>query len=92
MPPCVWDAPKWTLAPNRRDPDDLEEGEISDRSSLPDAMDQDDILGHETHPDRGLVSDTGAAHGRISDLQSEEMDTTVQPSEVESYSNRPMDS
>ena len=80
------------LVPNRRNPVDLEEGEISDHSSSPDAMDQDDILGHGTYLDRGLASDTGAAPGRISDFQSEEMDTTAQPSEVESYSDWPMES
>ncbi len=55
-------------------------------------MDQDDVLGHDTYPDRGLPSDTGVAPERISDLYSEEMDTTAQPSEVESYSDRPMKS
>ncbi len=39
------------LGRNRRDLADLEEGEISDYSSIPDAMDQDDILGHGTYPD-----------------------------------------
>ena len=79
-----------SLVPNRRDPDQ-KEGEISDSSSRPDAMDQDHVLGHDTYPDRGLASDTGVAPGRISDFQSEEMDTTAQPSEVESYSDLPME-
>ncbi len=80
------------LGLNRRDPDDLEEGEISHHSSLPNAMNQDDPLSHGTYPDRGLASDTGAAPGRLNDFQSEDMDTTAQPSEVESYSDRPMES
>ncbi len=78
------------LALNCRNPD--LEGELKDHSSLPDAMDQDDVLGHGNYPDRGLASDTGAAPGRVSDFQSEEMDTTVQPLEVESYSYWPIES
>ncbi len=39
-----------------------------------------------------MASDTGAAPERISGFQSKEMDTTAQPSEVESYSDRPMES
>ena len=49
-------------------------------------MDQDDVLGHDTYLDGGLVSDTGIASGRVADFQSEDMDTTAQPSEAESYS------
>ncbi len=55
-------------------------------------MDQDDVLGHDTHLDRGLASDTGVAPGRISDFQSQEIDTMAQPSEVESYFDQPMGS
>ncbi len=69
-----------------------EEGEISEHSSSPDAMDQDDILGRDTYLDGGLASDSGVAHERISGFQSEEMDTTAQPSGAESYSDRPMGS
>ncbi len=78
------------LAPKRRNQN--LEGEITDHSSSPDAMGQDDELGHGKYPDRGLTSDTGATPGRISDFHSEEMDTTAQPSEVESYSNRIIES
>ncbi len=52
-------------------------------------MDQTDTLDHGTYSAGGIASDTGAAPGRISD---EDMDTTAQPSEVESYPDRPMDS
>ncbi len=68
------------LGLNSRDPDDLEEGEITDHSSLPEAMDQNDMLGHGIYPDGGLASDTGATSGGTSDLQSEDMDTMAQPS------------
>ncbi len=79
------------LALNHGGPE-REEGELTEHSSSPDAMDQDNILGHDTYLDRGLASDTGAASGRASDFQSEEMDTATQPSEVESYSDRPRES
>ncbi len=73
-------------------PTDLEEGEILDHSSLPEPMDQADTLGHGNYSAGGIAADTGAAPGRISDFQSEDMHTTAQPSEVESYSDRPMTS
>ncbi len=73
-------------------PTDLEEGEISHHSSLPEPMDQAETLGHGTHSAGSIASDTGATPGRISDFQSEDMDTTAQPSEVESYSDQPMTS
>ncbi len=79
------------LALNQRNPD-REDGALTEQSSSPDAMDQDDVLGHDTYLDRDLASDTGAAPGRISGFHSEEMDTTAQPSEVESCSDRPMES
>ncbi len=69
-----------------------EEGECSSHSSSPQAMDQDDVLGHDTYLDGGLVSDTGMASGRAADSQSKDMDTTAQPSGAESYSERPMES
>ncbi len=65
-----------------------EEGECSSHASSPEAMDQDDVLGHDTHLDGGLVSDTGMASGGVADFQSEDMDTTAQPSEAESYSGQ----
>ncbi len=74
-----------------KNPTDLEEEEISDHSSIPEATDQTDTLGHGSYPDGGITSDNGAAPGRISNFQSEDMDTTAQPSEVESYSEGPMD-
>ncbi len=55
-------------------------------------MDQADTLGHRAYSAGGAVSDASTAPGRISDFQSEDMDTTAQPSEVESYSDRPMTS
>ncbi len=69
-----------------------EEGELSEQSSSPDAMDQDDVLGRDTYLDRGSASDTGVAPERIHDFQSKDMDTTAQPSGAESYSNRPRES
>ncbi len=69
-----------------------EEGELSNQSSSPEAMDQDDVLGHDTYLDGGLASGAAIAPGRIADLQAEDMDTTAQPSEAESYSGRPMES
>ncbi len=79
------------MAPNHRGPE-WEVGELSDHSPFPGLMDQDDVLGHDMYLDRGLVSDTGVAPGRISGFQAEEMDTTSQPPEVESYSDRPRES
>ncbi len=55
-------------------------------------MDQDDVLGHDTYLDGGLVSDTGIASKRVADSQSEDMDTTAKPSGAESYSGRPIES
>ncbi len=69
-----------------------EEEEISEHSSSPDAMDQDDVLGRDTHLDGGLANDAGVAPGRISGFQSEEMDTIAQPPKVESCSDRPRES
>ncbi len=46
----------------------LEEGEISDHSSIPEDMDQTDTLSHGTYPYVGLASDTSTAPGRISDF------------------------
>ncbi len=90
-----------SLPPDRSEEDPLaldhgdlerEKGELSERSSSPDTMDQDDILGRDTYLDGGLASDTGAAPERINGFQSKEMDTTAQPSGAESYSDRPMGS
>ncbi len=69
-----------------------EEGELSNQSSSPEAMDQDDVLGRDTYLDGGLASDTGMASGRMTDFQSEDMDTTAQPLGAESYFDRPMES
>ncbi len=76
------------LALNHRDPE-WEEGELSEHPPSPDAMDQDDVLGHDTYLDGGMASDTGAAPERINGFLSKEMDTTAQPSGDESYSDRP---
>ncbi len=75
-----------------QDGPEREEGELSDQSSSPEAMDQDNVLGRDTYLDGGLASDTGVAPRRVTDFQSEDMDTTAQPSEAESYSGRPMES
>ncbi len=56
------------LALDLKGPTDLEEGEISDHSSLPETMNQTDTLGHGTYLDGGTASDTGATPGRISDF------------------------
>ncbi len=69
-----------------------EEGELSNQSSSPEAMDQNDVLGRDTYLDGVLASDTGVASGRITDFQSEGMDTTAQPSGTGSCSDRPMES
>ncbi len=55
-------------------------------------MDQDDVLGRDMYLDGGLTSDPGMASGRMTDFQSEDMDTTAQPSGAESYSEWPMES
>ncbi len=55
-------------------------------------MDQDNVLGHDTYLDGGLVRDPGMASGRMTDFQSEDMDMTAQPSGAESYSEQPMES
>ncbi len=57
-----------------------EEGGCSNQSSSPEAMDQDGVLGRDTYLDGGLVSDPGMASGKMTDFQSEDMDTTAQPS------------
>ncbi len=75
-----------------QDGPEREEGVLTPHSSSPEAMDQDDVLGHGTYLDGGLASDTGVAPGRITDFQSEDMDTTAQPSGAESYSEQPMGS
>ncbi len=73
-------------------PSDLEEGEIADHSRPSEPMDQSDTLGHEVYSADGTVSDASAAPSRTSDFQSEDMDTTAQPSEIESHSDQPMTS
>ncbi len=55
-------------------------------------MDQADTLGPYTYSAEGIASDTGIAPSRTSDFHSEDMDTTAQPSEVESCSDRPINS
>ncbi len=55
-------------------------------------MDQDEVLGHDTHLDGGSTSDAGLAFEQRADSQSEDMDITAQPSEAESFSGRPMES
>ena len=69
-----------------------EERELTPYSTSPEAMDKDKVLGRDTYLDGGLASDPGMASGRMTDFQSEDMDTTAQPSGAESYSERPMGS
>ncbi len=75
-----------------QDSPEREEGELTPHSSSPEAMDQDDVLGHDTFLDGGLASDTGGAPGSLTDFQSEDMDTIAQPSGAESCSERPRES
>ncbi len=69
-----------------------EGGECSNQSSSPKAMDQDEVLGHDTYLDGGSASNTGMVSRQKADSQSEDMDTTAQHSEPEGYSGRPMES
>ena len=69
-----------------------EEGELSNQSSSLEAMDQEDVLGRDTYLDGSLASDPGMACRRMTDFQSEDMDTTAQTLEAESYSEWPMGS
>ncbi len=55
-------------------------------------MDQDDVLGHDAYLDGSSASDAGVAPGRTNEFQSEDMDTTAQPSGAESCSDLPMES
>ncbi len=41
-----------------------EEGEWSGHSSSPEAMDQDEVQGHDTYLDGGSTSDAGLAFGQ----------------------------
>ncbi len=75
-----------------QDGPEQEEGELTPHSSSPESMDQDDVLGCGTYLDGGLASDTGVAPGRLTDFQSDDMDTTAQPSGAESCSELPMES
>ncbi len=70
-------------------PSDLEDGQIVDHSHTSEPMDQSDNLGHGVQSTGGTVSDASVAPGGGSDLPSEEMDTTAQPSETESHSSLP---
>ena len=54
-----------------QDGPEREEGELSNQSSSPEAMDQDEVLGCDTYLDGGLASDTGIASGMIADFHSE---------------------
>ncbi len=66
-----------------------EEGEL--RPSSPEAMDQDDVLGHDTHLEEGSTSEAGMAFGQTTDSQSEAMDVTGLYSEPEGFSGQPME-
>ncbi len=69
-----------------QDDPEWEKGELIDDSSSPEDMDPDAVLEHDTYLDGGPASNTGATSGTVNDFQDEEMDTTAQPSEAESYS------
>ncbi len=78
------------LGLNTGDHSDLEGGgEIIDHSHPSEPMDKSDKLGHGVQPTRGAVSDASMPTGGVSDLPSEDMDTTAQPSELESHSSFP---
>ena len=71
------------------DPSDLEDWEIIDCSRPSEPMDQSDTLGHGVQPTGDLARNASAVLGGMSDFQSEDMDTTAQPSEAESHSDIP---
>ncbi len=66
-----------------------EEGEC--QPSSPEAMDQDDVLGHDAHLEEGSTSEDGMAFGQTTDSQSEAMDVTGLYSEPEGFSCQPME-
>ncbi len=68
---------------------ELEEGEC--QASSPEAMDQDEVLGHDAHLDEGSTSDAGMAFGQRTDSQSEDMDVNVRYSDSEGLSGQPME-
>ncbi len=68
---------------------ELEEGEC--RASSPEAMDQDEALGHGGPLDEGSTSEAGMAFGQRTDSQSEEMDINVHYSDSEGLSRQPME-
>ena len=68
---------------------ELEEGEC--RASSPEAMDQDEVLGHDAHLDEGSTSDAGMAFGQRTDSHSEDMDVAVHFSDSEVPSSQPME-
>ncbi len=68
---------------------ELEEGEC--QASSPEAMDQDEVLGHDAYLDEGSASDAGVAFGQKTDSQSEAMDATGIYSDSEGHSGQPME-
>ncbi len=70
-------------------PSDLEDGEVMDRSRPSEPMDQSDTLGHGLQPTGDVASNASVALVGMSHFQSEDMDTTAQPSEAESHSDIP---
>ncbi len=68
---------------------ELEEGEW--RPSLHEAMDQDDVLEHNASLDEDSAYEAGMAYGQTTDSQSEAMDVVGAGSELEGFSDRPMD-
>ncbi len=70
-------------------PTDMEDGEIVDNPRAPEPMDQTEGLGHGVHPTGSPLSDVSVIPGGVSDLPSEDMNTTAHPSESESHSSQP---
>ncbi len=66
-----------------------EEGEL--QPSSPEAMDQDEILGHNAHLEEGSTSEAGMAFGQTTDSQSEAMDVTGLYSEPEGFFGQPVE-
>ncbi len=68
---------------------ELEEGE--GQASSPEAMDENEVLGHDAHLDEGSTSEAGLAYGQRTDSQSEHMDVNVRFSDSEGPSGQPME-
>ncbi len=65
--------------------------EVECRTSSPEAMDQDEVLGHGVPLDEGSTSDAGMAFGQRTDSQSEDMDVNVRYLDSEGLPGQPME-